>query len=79
MESVYSNFNHELNEVVKQQAMDNPGLEVDHPAWNFHGTIKYKDGKWHEIVRVHHSIQATWSDENLEELIERVNQTFGWD
>jgi hypothetical protein len=66
-----------------------PGLEADlragmrgrHAAWEFNGIVWYDDKarQFCEIVRRYHVIQAIIGRPSLQELMDAVNDEYGWE
>lgn len=78
-DSVYSNFDHILDEEVKEQLIKNEGkLCAQHAAWNFCGYIWFSDGKFHEEVWEYKSPIDVLEDEDLESLIDEANGRYGY-
>ena len=75
---VYSNFDHSF-ECDEEYVKSHSNLFFQHSAWNFCGYIWYEDEKFHEEVWVHNIHRETIEDENLEDLIEHVNDEYGYE
>lgn len=77
-DSVYSNFDHELETEVVEQLESNPNLFcAQHAAYNFCGYIWFDGERWREDVMrygqtVDHIIANT-----IEELITEANERYG--
>lgn len=71
-DNIYSNFDHELDTAVAERMKHCPGEYAPHPAWNFHGRIWYKDGRWREQVWVHGAPRAEYESESIKDLIQHV-------
>ncbi len=52
-------------------------LLAEHHAWDFCGTVWFADGRWHEIVRVHHKVVASYSADTLPKLMELASAQHG--
>ena len=63
------------------------GLEADlkngmigiHAAWNFNGRVWFEDGMFHEDVWRYRSYSATFSAETLRDLMNTVNDQYGYE
>jgi len=76
--SVYSNFDHELDKDVVDELKAAPGeVYAQHAAWQFCGYVWFDGKDWHEDVWVHGSLAETRSEEKLEDLIDSVNRSYG--
>ena len=58
---------------------NNPNKYAGHPAWNFHGTIYFKEGVWTEEVWRYGACVEILTSEDVEELIEEVNFKYGYE
>ena len=50
-----------------------------HSAWNFNGVVYCRDGKFYEDVWRYCSFVETIFADTLEDLMNEVNDKFGWD
>ena len=55
------------------------GCYAEHPAWDHWGAIWFADGQFHERVMQYRAHVATVSNDNLTELVRKVNDTYGWE
>lgn len=76
---VYSNLDHELDQLVVDQLRDNPSLWGQHAAFNYCGWIRYDpdSNSWVEEVVQHGTIAKTFHDDDVAELISAVTNEFG--
>lgn len=80
-DSVYSNLDGRLDEVVVRELSNAPGqLCAQHAAWNFCGYVwQMPDGRWvDQVWRYRAPVQDVIGD-SLEEVIEQVNDTYGYE
>lgn len=49
-----------------------------HAAWDFYGKIWYEEGKFKEEVKQHNIVIVVIEADTLLELIQKVNDKFGW-
>jgi len=74
------NLDHSIEPEIKDKLIEGEGLIFcEHTAWNFWGAVWFQNKKFHEEVRVYHSIIKTISCDSLEELMEEVNDEFGYE
>ena len=52
---------------------------AQHSAWNFCGYVWFENGQYHEEVMVHHQYQETIHAKSLKELMQKVNDIYGWE
>lgn len=76
-ETVYSNFDHILNEAVVKQLETNPDLYAAHTAWNFCGYVWYAAGVWYEQVWQHGFPNATTEGATIQDVIAFANDNYG--
>ncbi|MGW4718847.1 hypothetical protein [Nocardia sp. NPDC004260] len=78
-DSVYSNFDHELNADVVRQLAAAPGeLHAQHAAWDFCGYVwALPDGRWVDQVWRYNAPVEDIVGDSVEEVIERVNDIYG--
>lgn len=75
-----SNFDHLVDDGFAEILKKNEGkMWGNHTAWNFCGDVWYENGKFHEQVNVYHVLKGEYEAETLEELMEVVNNIYGWD
>ncbi len=55
------------------------GMRSAHAGWHFHGEVWFEDGQFHEAVRQYHNHVDTKSADSLEELMNDVNDAYGFD
>lgn len=55
------------------------GLGAEHYAWNFCGSLSFRDGRFVEEVHRYHVLVGTVEADTLEDLMREVNDQFGWD
>jgi hypothetical protein len=74
-----SNFNYSADDGLEDALRD--GQRGTHAAWNFNGLIWFDpaDGQFWERVSRFHVPVATVSAPGLRELMEKVNDEYGWD
>lgn len=75
---IYSNFDHVLNEGVKEVLQNKPNeCWSHHAAWDFCGYIWYDGKRWREEIWVYHSFQEVLEADTVEDLIEGANEKYG--
>ena len=79
MKDIYSNFDHEFEIGAIEYARANPGIEMAHTAYNFFNRITFEDDKFKAKVMRFGNLVAEFENEDIIELIEKVNDTFGYD
>ena len=74
-----SNFDHSIDEGFEADLR--AGMGGSHAAWEFHGTVWYdaKAGQFCEVVRRYHVVVGIVGRPTLEELMEAVNEEYGWE
>jgi hypothetical protein len=75
-DSVYSNFDHELDEKVADE-LRKGGCRAQHAGWNFCAWVYREGSKWHSYVMCYGSHRASFEDDDLRSLINTVNNEFG--
>ena len=73
-----SNFDHEIDEGFEEALVEKETFGR-HAAWDFNGLVYHKDDQFHEDVWRYHSFIKTISAPSLSELMEKVNDQYGWD
>ena len=73
-----SNFDHEIPAGLSDELKNNY-VFAEHCGWNFFGKIWFADGEFHEQVMRYCSHVATLSAPTLKELVEKVNDEYGYD
>ena len=82
MDCCYSNFDHSFEnglEPTTKMIQENPNNHFHHAGWNFSGNIWFEDGFFYEEVWVYRIHQQTLKNEVLSNLIEEVNDQYGYD
>jgi len=78
-ESVYSNFDHELNQTIVAKLQENPNkIYAQHAAWDFCGYIWFDGTLFHERVLRYHQLVAEEKDADIGNLIEKINDRWGY-
>ena len=74
-----TNFNHSIDDRLEEALR--AGQCGTHAAWNFNGLIWFDpaDGLFWERVSCYHVPVAVVSAPSLRELMEKVNDNYGWD
>ena len=74
-----TNFNHSIDPELEADLR--AGMRGRHAAWGFNGLVWYdaKASQFCEIVRRYHVIQAIVGRPALRELMEAVNDEYGWE
>lgn len=72
-----SNFDHQIDEGM-EEALRTDSAFGFHAGWEFCGLVWFQDGRFHEQVFRHHCHVATYSADNLRDLMEVVNNAWGW-
>jgi len=75
---VMSNFDCELDKDVAGKLVGG-NCHAGHCAWNFHGTVWYEGGKFHERVMRYGSVAGTLTANSVDELTRAVNDEYGWE
>jgi len=79
-ESIYSNFDHELdNKVVKLVETHPNKLYAQHAAWNFCGYVWFNGQQWKEEVWQWNSPVEILVADTIKNLIDSVNAQYGYD
>lgn len=74
-----SNLNHEIDEGFDDALRISPGEVFGiHSGWDFNGRVWFFDGRFHEEVWVSGSPREIISEGTLKELMESVNDSYGW-
>jgi hypothetical protein len=75
---VMTNFDHSI-EVGAEEALRAGGRGV-HSAWEFNGNVWFEesDGLFHEIVHRYHAPVGHFAAPTLRELMQVVNDEWGW-
>lgn len=76
-ESVYSNFDHQLDDEVRAQLERDHDLCAQHGAWDFCGYIWTDGVLWYEEVWRYRAPVDLRTSERLEDLIADVNDDYG--
>jgi hypothetical protein len=77
--SLYSNFDHVFDLDVVQELASHPGeLCAHHAAWDFSGYVWYDGEEWCEQVWQYKVQVETRTNRVLTDLIESVNNDYGW-
>jgi hypothetical protein len=72
-----SNFDHSIDEGMAEK-LKSGKYYSEHCGWDFWGAVWYEDGMFHEEVRQYGSTAGVMSAETLKELMEKVNDEYGW-
>jgi len=78
LEDVMSNFDKEIDRDVEKQLKEG-NCYAGYPAWNFHGTVYYKDDKFYCEIWTYGFPNELINAETLEEIIELASDKYGWD
>ena len=70
-----SNFDNSIDEGLEEKLKD--GYWCNHNAWNYNGTVWYKEGHYYEAVYHYRRYQSTYSAKTLRELMDIVQDQFG--
>ena len=73
-----SNFDNSIDKNFKEAIVDKEYFGR-HAAWNFTGFVYHKDGQFHEDIWQYNSYCKTKSAVTLKELMEDVNEEFGYE
>ena len=77
-ESVMSNFDHQIDLGIAKKLKDGKYYS-GYPAYNFHGTVWYDNGKWKcKIKRYRIHIDTIIAD-TLEEIMNEASEKYGDD
>lgn len=77
---VMSNFDCEIEDWAADKLMADPARVCGgHAGWNFHGRVWFSDGLFHEEVWCYGTPREVISAPTLRELMEAVNNQYGWD
>lgn len=74
---IYSNFDHTFDESVAADLEASPGTVAAHSAWDFHGKVHFRDGKWYERIFVYGSQVAVIEGSSAREVIEQAIARYG--
>lgn len=74
-----SNFDYEEPLELTDLLMADPNAYANHPAWDHHGYMYFRDGQFHEDLWKHNVYRKTVSGATLREVFVSVNQQFGYD
>lgn len=75
-----SNFDGSIDTGLAEALKEKPGQVFGrHAGWNFNGRVYFHGGKFHEEVWVYGSPRATFSADNLRDLMEDVCSEYGRD
>lgn len=77
-ENICSNFDHIVDQSIVER-MKTEKIVADYPAWNFHGSVWFKDGKFHCAVMQYHELSEIISADTFDEVKEEVCEKFGSD
>jgi hypothetical protein len=72
-----SNCDHKIDEGMEEKLRSGQFLG-SHAAWDFWGDVWFQNEQFHERVKRYRVIQGVYSADSLEELMEKVNNKFGW-
>ena len=75
---VMSNFDHCIDEEIANKLKETKSY-ADYPAWDFHGSVWYEDGKYHCQIKRYGSHIDTISNEDLQEIMDEASGEYGWD
>ncbi len=73
-----SNFDHSIDDGL-EEALKTEETFSGHAGQDFNGHTWFKDGQFHEAVCCYHILQGIESANSLRELMEKVNDKYGWD
>lgn len=71
-----SNFDHSVPDEAERVLRG--GKAIEHPAWDHWGLIWFSGGQFHERVMRYNAHVATISADSLADLLEEVNDRFGY-
>lgn len=78
LDTVYSNFDHRLEEDIAKQLEEKSGKAfAQHAAYNFCGYIWHADGKWHDEVWVHGAPVHVYEGDTIKAVIEAAVDQHG--
>lgn len=77
-ENVVSNFDHVIDENIVEK-MKTDKKVYGYPAWDFYGSVWYKDGKYHCAVMQYHSLSEIVSGGTFQEVKDSVCKKYGND
>ena len=72
-----SNFDHTIDKGMDEDLRN--GMRSIHAGWNFHGDVWFESGQFHEAVRQYHAHVDTVSANSLTELMQDINERYGFD
>lgn len=72
-----SNFDHEVDEGFAE-ALRAGKVFGRHSAWEFNGLVWWDGAQYWEAVYRYHDWRATYATDSLEELMQWVNDDWGW-
>lgn len=78
-ETVMSNTDCMIDHRVAELLASRPNeVYAGHAAWDFHGHVWFDGSQWAEEVWVHRAPRNTFRAGTLHELMEQVNDEYGW-
>lgn len=78
-DAIYSNFDHVIDEQVRDELKGNSALCAQHAAWDFCGYVWFDGELWHEEVWRWKSPVDHRTNADLDALISGVNGDYGDD
>lgn len=73
-----SNYEHSIDDGL-DEALRETGVYSRHAGWNFNGLVWFEGGQFKEEVWQYHEPQEILSAHSLRDLMEVVNDKWGWD
>lgn len=73
-----SNFGHTIDKGFADTLKQRSGVFGRHYGWEFNGRVWFERGQFHEEVWRYHSPREVILANTLEELMEKVNDKYGW-
>lgn len=73
------NFDNFIEDGLEQKLIEAEGTGYSgHAAWDFYGHVYYSDGVFKEDVWIYGVKQITMEANSLRELMNNVNDVYGW-
>ena len=78
-DELMSNFDHEINEEIKNKLIENSNLMAGYPGWEFHGECWFNEGMFYCKVMRYKSCVGYYKAETPEELMEEISSIYGYE
>lgn len=76
LDDVMSNFDHVIEKDIEEKLREG-NCYAGYPAWNFHGTVMYKDNKFICEIKRYGCLIDTIEAETLEGIMEEASNRYG--